>query len=99
MQDDPTFQTATMARLLAQQGKWAQAAGIYRYLLRLQPGESAYRDALAEAQRQSIAAGPRALSPLLAQWIRILLAVQTREQLKRMQLGLHGGRSLERGLP
>jgi hypothetical protein len=82
---DRQHYTGTMARLLAQQGHWPEAAEIYRHLLRENPGRGDLLQALQEAERRSREAAPvqaAELAPLFEQWVGLM---STAERLRRLR--------------
>ena len=52
MKEEPFFHTETMAKVLADQGHWSQAAAIYRHLLKKEPDRKDLAQALAVSERQ-----------------------------------------------
>jgi hypothetical protein len=98
LEDDASFNTATMADIFARQGYLAKAAKIYHSLLGkgLDTADQAMisqkllqiRQQLRVKQTQS----HRLLRPLLCQWVELVLQVDRIERLKRLQ---GQGRSVE----
>ncbi len=84
MTEDKTFYTVTMARVYADQGKYAEAARIYRYLLDQTPDRSDLRQALAAATSM-LPATPsdwNDVSDLIERWVRLMIR---RNALRRLQ--------------
>jgi hypothetical protein len=81
---DRTFYTVTMARVYADQGRFREAARIYRYLLDQTPDRSDLRQALAEAESMLPETSPRVhdISELIEQWVRLMVR---RNALRRLQ--------------
>ena len=88
MQQDTTFYTATMARVLAGQGRYSEAARIYRHLLDASPQDPDLRAALAQVTAQAEATGSRwtAVSDRVARWVRLLLEYRRLRQLERIRV-------------
>jgi tetratricopeptide (TPR) repeat protein len=81
---DKTFYTVTMARVYADQGRYEEAARIYRYLLDQTPDRSDLRQAL-DAVTSMLPAPPgqwRDISGLIERWVRLLVR---RNALRRLQ--------------
>jgi tetratricopeptide (TPR) repeat protein len=84
MTGDKTFYTVTMARVYADQGKYAEAAKIYRYLLDQTPDRSDLRQAL-EAVTSMLPDTPsdwHDVSDLIERWVRLMIR---RNSLRRLQ--------------
>lgn len=72
---DKTFYTATMARLLTNQGRYADAIRIYCYLLERSPERTDLRNAL-EAVTSKLAAESGqwlGVSRSIEKWVRLML--------------------------
>ena len=70
---DKTFYTVTMARVYADQGRYEEAARIYRYLLDQTPDRSDLRQAL-EAVASELTDTPghwHNISGLIERWVRL----------------------------
>ncbi|WP_372679679.1 hypothetical protein [Desulfosarcina sp.] len=81
---DKTFYTVTMARVYADQGRYEQAARIYRYLLDQTPDRSDLRQAL-EAVTSMLPASPgrwHDISGLIERWVRLMVR---QNALRRLQ--------------
>jgi hypothetical protein len=88
MNPEVEFYTETMAKVYAEQGHWAKAAKIYRYLLTLEPKRRDLAEALAAAEKKM--AGPAQTSfedlvPLFREWIELLFKHQKLERLRRLR--------------
>ena len=84
MTGDKIFYTVTMARVYADQGKYAEAARIYRYLLDQTPDRSDLRQAL-EAVTSMLPDTPsdwNDVSELIERWVRLMIR---RNALRRLQ--------------
>lgn len=81
---DKTFYTVTMARVYANQGRYEEAARIYRYLLDQTPDRSDLRQALATVT--SMMPEPPGqwddISGLIERWVRLMVG---RKELRRLQ--------------
>jgi hypothetical protein len=80
--------TLTMARLLAEQGHWQEAADIYRHLVRENPGREELSAALAEAERRLREPSPKTaadLAPLFEEWIGLVFKAQRMRRLRQWQ--------------
>jgi hypothetical protein len=88
MNPEVEFYTETMARVYAEQGHWAKAAEIYRYLLALEPERRDLAEALA-AVENNMEATPRSSSedlvPLFREWIELLFKHQKLQKLRRLK--------------
>jgi hypothetical protein len=86
--EDKTFYTATMARVLADQGRYAQAARIYRYLLDQTPDrvdlEQALNDVLSKLP--GAAAQWEAVSDVIARWVRLMLRCKALRQIQHIRI-------------
>jgi len=88
MNPEVDIYTETMAKVYADQGHWAKAAEIYRYLVQLEPQRTDLADALAEAQRkmdEKAVKKPEQLVPLLQEWIELLLQHEKLQKLKKLR--------------
>ena len=85
---DRTFYTVTMAKVYADQGRFDEAAGIYRYLLDQTPDRTDLQKALAEVSA-NLPEVPRQwqdVSPLVERWVTMILSRNRLEQLQRTAL-------------
>ena len=73
MSGNQVFYTRTMAKILADQGNLVDAAKIYRYLLKEDPGSQDLTEALADVERKLAERDPRDLVPLFTEWARLSL--------------------------
>ena len=75
MAADLDFQTATMAKVFADQGHYEKAAEIYRNLLKREPQRQDLADALSEVEKRVSEAGQSSddnLVFLLSEWIELV---------------------------
>ena len=72
---DKTFYTVTMARVYADQGRYEEAARIYRYLLDQTPDRSDLRQALeaVTSQLPDIPGQWQDISGLIERWVRLMV--------------------------
>ena len=85
------FHTATMAKVLADQGRYKEAAEIYRRLLTETPGRQDLAEKLAEIEGEIAARtenGYDHLSQLMEQWIRLVVTKVGLPRLLRLQRAL-----------
>jgi len=85
---DRDFYTPTMAKIYIQQGYLGKAAEIYRYLMKQNPAEEKYREALSEIERQlseKAKQHPSQLVSLMSQWIDLELKYQRIKKLKKLR--------------
>ena len=83
MAEELDLRTATMAKVLVNQGHYRKAADIYRYLAEQNPDPTAYADVLAELENKiEQQARSRDLAALIQKWVSLLLKV---EHLKYLQ--------------
>ena len=82
---DRTFYTVTMANVYANQGRYEEAARIYRYLLDQTPDRHDLKKALEEvsANLPDVPGEWRDISSLVEQWVAMLLASNAMEQLQQ----------------
>ena len=86
--DDKTFYTETMARLLCQQGRYDRAAEVYRYLL----AQSPYRKDLEKALETALCAKPRTtthregIQELIERWVTQMLRYKALRQLQQLSI-------------
>jgi len=83
---DKTFYTVTMARVYADQGRYAQSARIYRYLLDQTPDREDLRQALNEvrAHLPDVPVEWPSVSGTIERWVRLLLRRNTLRCLERV---------------
>jgi predicted membrane chloride channel (bestrophin family) len=75
MAADLDFQTATMAKVFADQGHYEKAADIYRNLLKREPQRQDLADALSEVEERISEAGKSSdenLVFLLGEWVELV---------------------------
>lgn len=87
MSQDVDIYTETMAKVYAEQGHWAKAAKIYRYLLDKAPERHDLADALADAENRIKEAPERNsddLVPLFRKWIELLFKHEKLQKLRKM---------------
>jgi CubicO group peptidase (beta-lactamase class C family) len=85
-EEDKTFYTATMAQVYVDQGRYAAAARIYRYLLERTPDRADWQQALAAVLANMSAGTPQweAVRPLVERWIRLMLRYNALRRLERI---------------
>jgi hypothetical protein len=88
LSDGKQIRTATMARILAQQGHHREAAEIYRYLLQQDPSRSDLAQALDALEHAKPEPPAREPGALLAQWIEMLLRYRRLRDLKDIKARL-----------
>ena len=82
---DKTFYTATMARVLSNQGKYAEAARIYHHLLEQTPDDADLRKAL-DTLAPLVADEPsrwNEVATLVEQWVRLMLGQKVLRQYQK----------------
>lgn len=92
MEEDYRQYTVTMARVFASQGHWDKAAQIYRHIVSREQGREDLAEALAEAERNALAASPKTpadLAPLFERWIDLLSRYQ---KIRKLRLRLERSR-------
>jgi tetratricopeptide (TPR) repeat protein len=85
---DRTFYTVTMARVYADQGRYEEAAKIYRYLLDQTPDRSDLRQAL-ETVTSLLPDTPgqwHDISDLIERWVRLMLTQNTYRRLQKIRV-------------
>ena len=88
MSDDPLFMTLTMAQIQENQGRWAEAAKIYRHLLQQDPRNTTLQAGLQRARLQLAESSPSApenLVQLLDQWLELLSLHRQTRDLRRVR--------------
>ncbi|BBO66149.1 hypothetical protein DSCA_00790 [Desulfosarcina alkanivorans] len=92
MDGDKTFYTMTMARVYADQGRYEEAARIYRYLLDQTPDRTDLRQALdAVSSMLPEADGQwRDLTGLVEQWVRLILRQKALRRLQQICISTTG---------
>lgn len=90
MEQDTTFYTATMARVLAGQGRHAEAARIYRHLLEISPDDPELAAALAQASARAGEAAPSwsRAAAAVEKWVQLLMTQQALDRFRRIGSGL-----------
>ncbi|MBC2710016.1 MAG: hypothetical protein HGJ94_03095 [Desulfosarcina sp.] len=84
---DKTFYTMTMARVYANQGRYEEAARIYRYLLDQTPDRADLRQAL-DAVSSMLPEAPRQwhdVSNLIERWVRLMLRCNALRRLEKIR--------------
>ena len=84
---DKTFYTVTMARVYTDQGRYEEAARIYRYLLDQTPDRSDLRQAL-EAVTSMLPDTPgqwQDVSDLIERWVRLMVRQNAFRRLKKFR--------------
>ena len=71
--DPPTFHTATMAKILADQNKLEDSARIYRLVLQSHPENIQLQKALQAVERQIVKSGSERFHRLANKWVDLLL--------------------------
>ena len=89
MADKLDLRTATMAKVLADQGHFRKAADIYRYLVEQDPENSDYADQLADMEKKR-AQQKRSqdLAALIQEWISLLVKFRHLKYLQQIQDGI-----------
>lgn len=93
MANEKDIQTATMARIYAEQGHYEKAAGIYKFLLGKDPDRQDLADALEEVrqkQNRNKRGTGNDLARLIDEWFSLLLRFHRMQQLKNIQNQLNG---------
>ncbi len=88
--NDKTFYTATMARLLTQQGRYLRAAEVYRYLLHHQPDRRDLKDAL-DKLVPLISTGIEkwgSVTDLIERWVMLTLRYRALRRLQRLSISI-----------
>lgn len=88
LDDDKTFYTETMARLLTQQGRYQRAAEVYRYLLEQTPHRADLEKALATVLSLTPKGAENwgAVSGLVESWVTLMLKYKTLLRLQRLSI-------------
>jgi hypothetical protein len=84
-QMDRTFYTATMAKIHAEQGNLAQAAVVYRYLLRRAPDREDLLEALTDIEAQLADKDPYDLAAPVSRWAELVLRLGRLADLARIR--------------
>ena len=86
--EDKTFYTATMARVYADQGRYARAARIYGYLLDQTPDRMDLKQALDDvlSKLPGAAAQWEEVSNVIARWVRLMLRCKALRQIERIRI-------------
>ncbi len=85
MQQDAIYQTSTMAKVLADQGKLREAAEIYRHLIGANPEKTQYRDALAIIEARLQAQTGDRIKTAVGRWLSFLLVEKRYHYLSRIR--------------
>ncbi|UCH23797.1 MAG: hypothetical protein JSU83_11625 [Deltaproteobacteria bacterium] len=88
MAADLDFQTATMAKVFADQGHYEKAAEIYRRLLKHKPHRQDLAVALAELEKRITEAGPKpedGLVSLFGEWVELVFKYKRLRYLKAVK--------------
>jgi Arc/MetJ-type ribon-helix-helix transcriptional regulator len=86
--NDKTFYTETMARLLTRQGRYDSAAEVYHYLLERQPHRLDFKQALEEvlARIPQGADNWEAVSQRVDRWVTLMLRHKALRQLQQLSI-------------
>jgi len=87
---DP-FKTETMARILQKQGKSAEAAEIYRFLVDQKPHREDLRVTLARLEKLSSGISPQHLVELFSTWLDLLFLERRLDKLNQLKEQLKAG--------
>lgn len=95
MDGDKTFYTITMARVYADQGRYKEAARIYRYLLDQTPDRTDLREALdaVTSMLPENSGQMHDLSGLVDRWVRLIFRQNELRRLQRIRIQTAGGNS------
>lgn len=87
-EEDKTFYTATMAQLYAEQGRYAAAARIYRYLLDRTPDRVDFQQALAAVLAKIPTVPPQweETRTLIERWVRSTLRYNALRRLESISI-------------
>ena len=86
MAEELDLRTATMAKLLVNQGHYRKAADIYRYLAQQNPDPAAYANVLADLKHKiEQQARSRDLAALIQKWVSLLLKVEQLRYLRQVR--------------
>lgn len=94
LENDKTFYTETMAKLLVRQGRYERAATVYRFLAEKHP----HRADLEAALENVVSLIPKGAetwmtaSGLINRWVTLILRYKTLRQLKRFTIPQAGDR-------
>jgi tetratricopeptide (TPR) repeat protein len=96
MNEDKTFYTGTMAKLLADQGKIEEAAKIYRYLLEQSPDNPELRQALEKISHRlpDLPEHWERITPLIEQWGKLILKQKELLRLQGLRLKKKGNEKI-----
>ena len=90
MGEMPPIYTATMAKVLEDQGKYWEALKIYRHLLSMEPGRSDFLSALDRIRRRMGLTSQKALISLFEEWIDLLLMKVRMDRLEQLKKTVKG---------
>jgi len=85
MTDQSPFFTRTMARVHADQGNLDQAAEIYRYLIKKEPGRTDLVRDLADIEKRIIEEASDRLVTLFGEWFDLVLTYNRIKKLKKLR--------------
>jgi predicted Zn-dependent protease len=85
-EEDKTFYTVTMAQVYVDQGRYAAAARIYRYLLEQTPDRADLQQALAGVLANMSAVTPQweTVRPLVERWVHLMLRYNALRRLEHI---------------
>lgn len=83
--DQRIFYTSTMAAVYAEQGNYAKARTIYRYLLDRKPQQVDLKAALAAVEKAWLASGARRIRSVADQWIELVFLLKRLRMLKQLR--------------
>jgi len=87
MSSQAPFATATMAGIFVDQGRYAEAAEIYRLLLERDPQRPDLTEALAKARTLALGQRRQALAGLFADWFHLMGQFNRLRRLNRLCRG------------
>ena len=92
MIEDDVFYTKTMAKVYHDQGKFEEAARIYRYLLKREPDRQDLIDALSDLEKKRFENNLERLINLFSKWVDLLLKSDGLQKLKKLRSHLNDER-------
>ena len=90
MGEMPPIYTATMARVLEDQGKYWEALKIYRYLLSMESDRSDFLSALNRIRRRMGLTSQKVLIRLFEEWVDLLLVKARMDRLEQLKKTVEG---------
>jgi len=91
MAEQLDLRTATMAKVLVNQGHYRKAADIYRYLAEQNPDSTAYVHVLADLENKiEQQARSRDLAALIQKWVSLLLKLERLKYLQQVRNNIDG---------